>query len=420
MGQGPDVVPGANRPRDLALRQQRLKAWKPILDPKWVIAALLIIAAIFIPVGKSVCARRYRYRHPRSFLLPPFVLTSHLPPIPLHSRVAFKLNAMSDDIVELRQQYDAYDDPAPLCGINTTANAGRRCTLELTVPRDMDPPVLVHYEISGFYQNQRRYVTSRDDAQLLGATTQTQLALDNCRPLATLSNETTTVTLNPCGLVANTLFNDVFALSTDPDMAAADADGVPLAMLEEGIAWQSDLEFKFRQPDGFRQEQCGSCGDANCTCAAEDWSCTDPYQDQDGNCFLYYYPNDDTTQYLYETYPMVVSPLDGVLNEHFIVWMRTAALPTFRKLYGWFDQPIAAGTKLTFEVEANWEVASFRGLKALVVSNNNAFGGKNEALGRHFLIVGVMCLGFAAFFWLKHTFRRRNLADQNYLHFKEE
>lgn len=54
MGQGPDIVPGANRPRDLALRQQRLKAWKPILDPKWVIAALLIIAAIFIPVGKSV------------------------------------------------------------------------------------------------------------------------------------------------------------------------------------------------------------------------------------------------------------------------------------------------------------------------------------------------------------------------------
>ena len=333
---------------------------------------------------------------------------------------AFKLNAMSNEIVEIRQQYDAYDDPAPLCGINTTANAGRRCTLELTVPRDMDPPVLVHYEISGFYQNQRRYVNSRDDAQLLGATTQTQLALDNCRPLATLSNETTTVTLNPCGLVANTLFNDVFTLAANPASTAVDADGVPLAMIEEGIAWQSDLEFKFRQPDGFRHEKCGSCGDANCTCAGDDWSCVEPYQDRDGNCFLYYYPNDDTTRYLYETYPMVVSPLDGVTNEHFVVWMRTAALPTFRKLYGWFDQRIAAGTKLTFEVEANWEVASFRGSKALIVSNNNAFGGKNEALGRHFLIVGVMCLGFAAFFWLKHTFRRRKLADKNYLHFKEE
>ena len=62
MPQGPDVIPGANRPPDLALRQQRLKAWKPILDPTWVIAALLIIAAIFIPVGKSKAAR--------SFLLP--------------------------------------------------------------------------------------------------------------------------------------------------------------------------------------------------------------------------------------------------------------------------------------------------------------------------------------------------------------
>ena len=66
---GPDVVPGANRPRDLALRQQRLKAWKPILDPKWVIAALLIIAAIFIPVGKSV--RRYDTGAQEAFSSPP-------------------------------------------------------------------------------------------------------------------------------------------------------------------------------------------------------------------------------------------------------------------------------------------------------------------------------------------------------------
>jgi hypothetical protein len=36
----------------------------------------------------------------------------------------------------------------------------------------------------------------------------------------------------------------------------------------------------------------------------------------------YYYPNDATTQYLYESYPDVVTPLQGVKNEHFIVWMR--------------------------------------------------------------------------------------------------
>lgn len=46
-----EVEPGKHRPPDLALRQQRLKDWKPVLDPTWVIAALIIIAAIFIPVG---------------------------------------------------------------------------------------------------------------------------------------------------------------------------------------------------------------------------------------------------------------------------------------------------------------------------------------------------------------------------------
>lgn len=46
-----EVTPGLDRPADVALRQQRLKDWKPILDPKWVIGALAVLAAIFIPVG---------------------------------------------------------------------------------------------------------------------------------------------------------------------------------------------------------------------------------------------------------------------------------------------------------------------------------------------------------------------------------
>lgn len=55
----------------------------------------------------------------------------------------------------------------------------------------------------------------------------------------------------------------------------------------------------------------------------------------------------------------------GVTNEHFIVWMRTAALPQFRKLYGKIDTDIPAGTTLTFNVDAYFEVTSFGGKKSL-------------------------------------------------------
>ncbi|CAN0543143.1 unnamed protein product, partial [Ectocarpus sp. 8 AP-2014] len=59
------------------------------------------------------------------------------------------------------------------------------------------------------------------------------------------------------------------------------------------------------------------------------------------------------TQFLYETYPEVVSPIEGVLNEHFIVWMRTAGLPRFRKLYGRIDEQIEAPQVLTFNITAS-------------------------------------------------------------------
>ena len=39
------------RPLDTALRQQRIAAWSPYLDPWWVVATLFVLAAIFIPVG---------------------------------------------------------------------------------------------------------------------------------------------------------------------------------------------------------------------------------------------------------------------------------------------------------------------------------------------------------------------------------
>jgi len=229
-----------------------------------------------------------------------------------------------------------------------------------------------------------------------------------CDPLNKLGD----IALSPCGMIANTFFNDVIEFTSTTDANSE------LQMIEDGIAWQSDLEFKFHQPEGFKHEQCDDCDD--CECTMPDWSCKEKYQDKKtGKCSRYFYPNDNTTQYLYETYPMI-SPLEGVTNEHFVVWMRIAAQPKFRKLYGFFDKDIAAGQTLSFTVQPNWIVKTFRGSKTLMITTTSVFGGKNLQFGNSFIVVGGFCGICAFFFAMKHTFKPRRLADDKYLKYKVE
>ena len=51
---GRSTTPKTRRPKDVALTQQRMKSWQPLLDPKWIIITYLCIGIIFIPTGKFV------------------------------------------------------------------------------------------------------------------------------------------------------------------------------------------------------------------------------------------------------------------------------------------------------------------------------------------------------------------------------
>ena len=46
----------------------------------------------------------------------------------------------------------------------------------------------------------------------------------------------------------------------------------------------------------------------------------------------------------------------GIENERFYVWMRTAALPKFRKLYAIIKDDISAGDTVTLSITANFDV----------------------------------------------------------------
>merc|ERR1711937_1076450 len=94
-------------------------------------------------------------------------------------------------------------------------------------------------------------------------------------------------------------------------------------------------------------------------------------------------------------------------DEHFIVWMRTAGLPNFRKLWGRIDGDLKAG-KYKLEISNQFEVAPFQGKKYFVLSTTNALGGKNYFLAVCYIVVGTLCMLFAFIFCIAYMRKRNN------------
>ncbi len=78
-------------------------------------------------------------------------------------------------------------------------------------------------------------------------------------------------------------------------------------------------------------------------------------------------------------------------NEHFIVWMRTAGLPEFRKLWGVIDNGISLGT-YTFMINNNYNPNVFGGSKDIIFSTAGVFGGKNMFIEICFWVLFGLCL----------------------------
>jgi hypothetical protein len=307
--------------------QQRLKAWQPILTPTWVVVTFLAVGVIFVPIG-------------------------------------FILKAASDSVVEVSIPYGF--DGATHC---TDGNSA--CTVAITIPEDMEPPVYVYYELRNFYQNHRRYVKSRSDAQLQGELISYDNLVD-CDPLRTLPGNTgpNPPALFPCGLIAYSFFNDSYTFPAQ------------YPLIESGIAWESDKD-KFKNPSQAAID----------AATGQEWL-WDVIPFMEGN--------DEVGRRLE--------------NEHFIVWMRTAALPTFRKLYGRVDnEKLAKGSTLQVDISNVYDVDSFDGEKRLVLSTMSWMGGKNDFLGIAYIVVGFLCIVLGALFWAKQRFCGRALGDTDFL-----
>lgn len=332
----------SKRPKDSAFRQQRLPAWQPVFDPKWVIATFLLVGIVFIPIGVAVLVT-------------------------------------SNSISEVKVRYDSS------CGDKRKAgtvkwNDATPCstTLSFTVDETLSKPVYLYYQLENFYQNHRRYVSSRDDPQLRGEFRSYADVADNCAPLRSVGDKggdpstSNDKVYAPCGLIAWSRFNDSFQLKTASGTTFCDTETPTSVCKKDGIAWKTDVDTKFAAAN---TQYVYRYGGANA-----------------------FYAEEPT------------HPLPNQVDQDFMVWMRTAALPSFRKLFRIIDADIPKGSyELT--VTDRFPVQAFEGKKYMVMSTAGWIGGKNPFLGIAYVVVGALSLAFGIIFGLKEVIAPRKEAD---------
>jgi hypothetical protein len=92
--------------------------------------------------------------------------------------------------------------------------------------------------------------------------------------------------------------------------------------------------------------------------------------------------------------------------------MRTAGLPSFRKLYGVIRTDLPAGDYY-LKVSNRYEVASFNGSKKFVLSTTNLLGGQNYFLAVAYIVVGSLCLVLALIFFGVFMSKKNDRRSQN-------
>ena len=349
--------PTSHEPKNSKFKQQALPAWQPILTAGTVLPTFFVIGVAFIPIGVGL-----------------MYFSNQVKEVQVdYTNCTNGDNKLCQEVITSAEGYNAE-------GLRDTCSCILKIKPDDFGSEDWIKDVFIYYGLTNFYQNHRRYVKSRDDKQLYGDLTSQS---DDCKPFLTEPIEGGKV-YAPCGAIANSLFNDTIKLEyCETDCDAGTSVWTEVGVTGKGIAWESDKEYKFRNPDGNNELEALKAAFKD-TVKPKDWQ--KEIWDLD--------PTDTEN--------------NGFQNEDLIVWMRTAALPNFRKLYrkvvhsGTFAEGLPYKFKYRLNIGYNFEVAQFQGTKSVIISTTSILGGKNPFLGIAYIVVGVICFVMGLVFLFIH------------------
>lgn len=367
----------SKRPANTAFKQQRLKAWQPILTPKAVLPTLFLIGLIFAPIGALIVwgsgkVTTITLDYTDCDATAP---TDGSPQAMPNDKYTYDLKTsspVSESSITAPSWVFSNDSSRPY-------NQRAQCEITFEVPYDLGPGVFLYYKLTNYFQNHRRYVQSFDSSQLKGDyRSASDLDSGDCKPITSQNGKP----YYPCGLIANSLFNDSYQ-SVVLLNSQNGAQNQTYNFTESGITWSGIAKNYVNTPNY------AAPSDA---IPPPNWALQYP----DG------YTNETGFPNLRE-------------NEHFQVWMRVAAFPTFRKLWARNDHEVMTNGMYRIVANMNYPVKQFSGTKSIVISTVSWIGGKQPFLGWAYIAAAVLCVFLAAIGLVRHLLRPRKLGDMSLL-----
>ncbi|KXJ91085.1 ligand-effect modulator 3 family [Microdochium bolleyi] len=372
----PEEKKKTRRPANTAFRQQRLKAWQPILTPKTVIPLFFVIGIICAPIGGLLIYASSTVKELQiDYTSCHTDAKTEQEPMP-----ADRLQAFFPSASDAYARWSKQENVTHTYNGNYELKDLTRCTIQFHIPDDMAPPVYFYYRLGNFYQNHRRYVASYFDRQLKGdAVSASDVKGSTCTPLTGPNDNQQ---YYPCGLIANSMFNDTFSNFTLLNSNVG-APNETYDMTSRGIAWQSDKDL-------YGPTQ------------LKDWANVLP-------------PPEWQVRYENGRYSDAAPPPNLQEDEHFMVWMRTAGLPTFSKLYAKNENAPMKKGDYSIAILDNFRAENYAGTKSIVITTLSPMGGRNTFLGILWLVVGGFCILLAVIFLITNLIKPRKLGDHTYL-----